>query len=152
MQIAQTMTKAVARQYVGSAAKALANDGDTASALTSLKRVISQHSGPIAGSAQGFRQSVNSWSLLHGDVRASVLGRMRAIESDFRPNFAAPASKGSTVVIDAARSIGYRTLCLDTLERMREARSLYRRLGFAPSPPYYDNPLPDVEYYSLALR
>ncbi len=55
-------------------------------------------------------------------------------------------------IVDAARAIGYRTLCLDTLERMREARSLYRRLGFAPSPPYYDNPLPDVEYYSLALR
>ena len=102
MQIAQSMTTAVARQYVGGAAKALASDGDTKTALANLERVIAQHRGPIAGSAQGFRESVTSWLVLRDDARATVIGRMRAIETDFRANFAAPASTGSSVVIDAA--------------------------------------------------
>ena len=55
-------------------------------------------------------------------------------------------------IVDAARTIGYRTLCLDTLERMREARALYESLGFARCAPYYDNPLDDAVYYSLDLH
>lgn len=54
-------------------------------------------------------------------------------------------------IVDAARTIGYRTLCLDTLARMTEARSLYESLGFRPSPPYYENPIEDVVYYALSL-
>jgi GNAT superfamily N-acetyltransferase len=54
-------------------------------------------------------------------------------------------------IVDAARTIGYRRLCLDTLERMAEARSLYESLGFRQRDAYYDNPLADAVYYELEL-
>ncbi len=55
-------------------------------------------------------------------------------------------------IVDAARAIGYRTLCLDTLERMTEARALYESLGFSRCARYYDSPLDDAVYYSLDLH
>ena len=54
-------------------------------------------------------------------------------------------------VVDAARAIGYRTLCLDTLEEMREARALYERFGFAATKRYYGPPTDGVHYYAMKL-
>lgn len=102
MHIAKTMTQVAARAHVATAAKALAGEGDTATALTNLERVITKHSGPIAGSAQGFRQSVQSWSLLGSDQRATVLGRMHAVETGFKANFTHPTSAGASTEINAA--------------------------------------------------
>jgi GNAT superfamily N-acetyltransferase len=55
-------------------------------------------------------------------------------------------------LIAEARNIGYRDLKLDTLEWMKEARSLYARLGFRECAAYYDNPLEGVVYMSLDLN
>lgn len=44
------------------------------------------------------------------------------------------------VVIDAARSAGYRVMRLDTSIRQAEAQGLYRRLGFYDIEPYYELP------------
>jgi len=57
----------------------------------------------------------------------------------------------AAAVVDAARAIGYRTLCLDTLRSMREARALYASLGFATTARYYGPPLDDIVYYAMKL-
>ena len=57
----------------------------------------------------------------------------------------------AATAIAAARRAGYRTLCLDTLAFMDQARALYQTLGFHEIPAYYDNPLEDVRYLELDL-
>lgn len=54
-------------------------------------------------------------------------------------------------LIARARSLGYRELKLDTLERMTDAHALYSGVGFRECAAYYANPLPDVVYMSLQL-
>jgi GNAT superfamily N-acetyltransferase len=54
-------------------------------------------------------------------------------------------------LIGQARTIGYRELKLDTLERMGEARTLYESLGFRRCAAYYHNPLGDTIYMALDL-
>ena len=55
-----------------------------------------------------------------------------------------------TILSDAAE-IGYRTMRLDTLQRMETARGLYTSLGFTVIPAYYHNPLEEVVYMELAI-
>jgi ribosomal protein S18 acetylase RimI-like enzyme len=54
--------------------------------------------------------------------------------------------------VDAARSIGYSALVLDTVATMRPAIALYESFGFRRTDPYYSNPLPDVLYFRKALQ
>jgi hypothetical protein len=63
----------------------------------------------------------------------------------------APAVGSRPAVVDAARAIGYRTLCLDTLASMREAQALYASLGFTTTARYYGPPLDDIVYYAMKL-
>ena len=52
-------------------------------------------------------------------------------------------------IIADAKSIGYHTMRLDTLQRMETARSLYKKLGFTVIPAYYNNPMDEVVYMEL---
>ena len=54
-------------------------------------------------------------------------------------------------VIRDAKSIGYARIILDTASTMREAISLYRKLGFVDIEPYYNNPNDGIVYLGLAL-
>ena len=51
-----------------------------------------------------------------------------------------------------ARSLGYRTLVLDTLGTMEAAQGLYVSMGFTPARSCYATPLPNVKYFSLDLQ
>ena len=54
-------------------------------------------------------------------------------------------------IIADAQQIGYRTMRLDTLQRMETARILYAQLGFKIIPAYYNNPMDEVVYMELPL-
>lgn len=86
---------------------------------------------------------------------------MRPLEADvceMKRLYVQPAYLGqglgkklASMVIEQARTAGYASMRLDTLERLRPAIGLYTRLGFRPCPPYYANPLPGVVYLELDL-
>jgi putative acetyltransferase len=54
-------------------------------------------------------------------------------------------------VLDRARSFGYEKMLLDTLPSMQTAQILYRRIGFAETRPYRQNPVPGVTFLELTL-
>ena len=57
----------------------------------------------------------------------------------------------ASAIVERARADGYRSMVLDTLRSMVEARVIYRSLGFVQRPPYYANPQPDVAFMELRL-
>ena len=69
-----------------------------------------------------------------------------------------PAARGAALgrrlaeaLCREAREAGYTRMCLDTIESMETALSLYRSMGFTPTEPYVYNPMPGAVYLSLEL-
>jgi len=97
----------------------------------------------------------------NGTPAACIALRPLAVdgEAEVKRLYVRPAYRGHGIarmlvqrIIADARTIGYRTLRLDTLPpRMPEADALYRSFGFQPTPPYYDNPYEGVVFYVLEL-
>lgn len=86
-----------------------------------------------------------------GGSRAAPVGEIKRLYVQPRARGTGAGRALAAALVDAARAFGYRTLCLDTLERMHEAQALYESLGFRRCARYYDNPLGDAVYYSLSL-
>lgn len=55
-------------------------------------------------------------------------------------------------VVRAGREAGYERMRLDTLERLGEAVSLYRAMGFYRIDPYCENPLEGAQFWEKDLR
>jgi GNAT superfamily N-acetyltransferase len=54
-------------------------------------------------------------------------------------------------IVEAAQSLQYKTMVLDTLERLTPAVQLYTQLGFTHCAPYYANPLDGVRFMQKTL-
>lgn len=72
--------------------------------------------------------------------------------------YVTPQGRGSALgkalvkqVIEEAKGIGYRFMRLDTLESMREAQQLYKKLGFLERKSYYDTPIEGTVFLELDL-
>ncbi|KAF0246938.1 MAG: hypothetical protein FD180_297 [Planctomycetota bacterium] len=55
-------------------------------------------------------------------------------------------------VLKAGRRLGYRTMKLDTVSKLKAALELYRRLGFRKTAPYCHNPLADAIFLAKQLN
>jgi GNAT superfamily N-acetyltransferase len=69
-----------------------------------------------------------------------------------------PAGRGrglgrtlGTAILTEARARGYRAMRLDTIDRMTEAITLYRSLGFREIPAYRFNPIAGALYFEAEL-
>jgi GNAT superfamily N-acetyltransferase len=54
-------------------------------------------------------------------------------------------------LIEKAKKLNYKTMVLDTLERLKPAIALYKNLSFIETEPYYYNPLGGVIYMKKDL-
>ncbi len=79
-------------------------------------------------------------------------------ECEMKRLFVRPAFRGVHLgrllaerVIEEARTIGYSTVKLDTLQSMRAAIRLYKSLGFVRCPAYYETPLTGTVFMELRL-
>lgn len=54
-------------------------------------------------------------------------------------------------ILKDAKQLGYQTIKLDTLERLKAAVTLYLKYGFVITTAYYKNPLPEVVYMEKEL-
>ena len=86
------------------------------------------------------------------------LRRLDENRCELKRLYVRPAFRGRQIgealllrLIDAARSIGYQHMLLDTLPFMDSALRLYRRFGFRPIPCYNDSPLEETIYLGLEL-
>jgi len=117
---------------------------------------------------QGFEQELASLPesyvrLLLAEEGGSILGcvglrPMAGADCEMKRLYVRPPGRGrgvgrmlATRVIAEARQAGYARLLLDTLPSMKQARALYRSLGFTEVPPYYPNPIPGASYLALPL-
>lgn len=95
-------------------------------------------------------------------IGCGALRRLGAIQDstcEMKRLYVCPEGRGLGIgkkvairLIQEGVRLGYSTMVLDTLNRLKAAIHLYESLGFVRTGPYYDNPLPDVVYWKLDLK
>lgn len=55
------------------------------------------------------------------------------------------------VILEEARSAGYKSMRLDTLQSMKEAVTLYRSMGFTDTAPYRFNPIEGALFMEITM-
>lgn len=99
--------------------------------------------------------------LAHADGALAGCGALRALDAtscEMKRLFVRSAFRAAGVgqalaayLIDQARALGYRRMCLDTLPQMAPAQRLYERLGFRDIAPYRHNPIAGSRFLALDL-
>lgn len=81
------------------------------------------------------------------------------VDAEMKRMYVVPEARGLGVghslgeaAVEAARSLGYDRLLLDTVDSMTAAIATYTALGFEGIAPYRHNPLPGARYFALHLR
>ena len=115
----------------------------------------------VAGLPGAYAPPSGRLLLARGEGIACGCIALQAIDAEtceMKRLFVRPACRNSGVgrvlvarLLDEARGIGYRTICLDTLPSMSRAAAMYERLGFTEIPPYRHNPVPGSRFMALAL-
>lgn len=54
-------------------------------------------------------------------------------------------------LVEKAKCLGYKSMVLDTVTRLKSANTLYESMGFVDIPSYYDNPEETVRYMGIDL-
>lgn len=87
-----------------------------------------------------------------------ALRPLRADGCEMKRLYVQPRARGKGVgrllaqrLIAEAKSIGYRSIVLDTLPSMSEAQLLYATLGFERREPYYDTPVTGTVFMERVL-
>ena len=117
---------------------------------------------------QGFEEEIGTFPVSYELLLLAKVGgapaaciALKALEDgvcEMKRLYARPAFRGrrlgeklSIRLIEEARRRDYRVMRLDTLERLKDAIALYRRLGFTETKAYYENPLSKVMFMELPL-
>ena len=94
-------------------------------------------------------------------LESAGCGALRKLDSgicEMKRLFVKPKFRGMCLgttlakrLIYEAIRLGYSTMLLDTLDRLKAAMMIYESLGFVRTKPYYQNPLTGVVYWKLDL-
>jgi ribosomal protein S18 acetylase RimI-like enzyme len=102
----------------------IARDGDVVAGIVAVR--------PVGAAAQKLSEMKRLYVRNHW--RGQGLGRTLA-----------------DLAVDFATGAGYRRMVLDTLPQLEAAKTMYGRMGFVETDPYYENPISGVVYMEKTL-